>query len=52
VRPSHLGGYDPFSYDVTKWWKQKNNYLFIEVHDPTEQGTANAVGKHNSNKNK
>lgn len=32
----HVGGYDPFSIDITEAVKDKSNTLIVSVHDPTD----------------
>ena len=38
VAGSHLGGYDPFSIDVTQWLKPQGNELILAVFDPSDDG--------------
>ncbi|WP_057913814.1 PA14 domain-containing protein [Peribacillus muralis] len=37
---THTGGYDAFSYDITKYLVKGKNELILEVHDPTGGGQA------------
>jgi len=48
--PHHIGAFDPFVLDVSPYWfhNTSSTELIIGVYDPTEQGTANGVGKQNS----
>ncbi len=34
----HVGGYDPFNYDITGLLKQDKNELVVKVFDPTDAG--------------
>lgn len=35
---SHVGGYNPFSFDITDCLKQGENELIVKVYDPTDKG--------------
>ena len=35
---SHLGGYDPFSIDISQWLKPQGNELILAVFDPSDEG--------------
>lgn len=41
---SHQGGYDAFSFDITKLLKGGKNEIIVSVYDPTDNGTQ-PVGK-------
>ena len=38
VAGSHLGGYDPFSIDISQWLKPQGNELILAVFDPSDEG--------------
>jgi ABC-type uncharacterized transport system substrate-binding protein len=33
-----LGGYDPFSIDISQWLKPQGNELILAVYDPSDDG--------------
>jgi beta-galactosidase/beta-glucuronidase len=44
VGPTHVGGYDSFSYDITAALRAGHNTLVVGVYDPTDAGPG-ALGK-------